>query len=165
MNKNNLHNIKKTGFKVPEDYFDNLENTIFSHVKLKEQATNSGFKTPENYFETLENKIINTVSKNKTSKVISLFSKRNLVYISGIAAAILLLFNLSIFQKESNWSRLNTKTVENYIIDEQMSSYEIASLLSDEELIEENFTNHDFKDENIESYLLDNSDINDLIIE
>lgn len=165
MNKNNLHNIKKTGFKDPEDYFNNLEDTILSHVKLEELAINSGFKTPENYFETLENKIIDKVSEKETSKVISLFSKRNLVYVSGIAAAILLLFNLSIFQKESNWSTLDIETVENYIIDEQMSSYEIASLLSDEQLIEENFINHDFNDENIEAYLLDNLDVNDLIIE
>lgn len=165
MNKNNLHNIKKTGFKVPKDYFDNFEDTILSHVNLKELATNPGFKTPENYFETLENKIIDKISEKENSKVIQLFSKRNLLYVSGIAASILLLFNLSIFQKKSNWSKLDTKTVENYIIDEQVSSYEIASLLSEDELIEENFINHNLKNENIESYLLDNLDVNDLIIE
>lgn len=165
MKKNNSHNIKRTGFKVPEDYFDNLEDTILSHVKLEELATNSGFKAPENYFENLENQIIDKVSDKETSKVISLFSKRNLVYTSGIAAAILLLFNLSIFQKKSKWSTLDIETVENYIIDEQMTSYEIAYLLSDEQLIEENFINHDFNDENIEAYLLDNLDLSDLIIE
>jgi hypothetical protein len=165
MKKNNLHNIKKTGFKVPEDYFNTLEDTILSHIKLEELSVDSGFKTPENYFDTLENTIINKVSEKETSKVIPLFSKRNLVYISSIAAAILLLFNLSIFQKKSSWNTLDIQTVENYIIEGQMSSYEISSLLSDEELIEENFINYNFNDENIESYLLDNLDINDLINE
>jgi len=165
MNKNNLHNIKKTGFKVPEDYFNNLEDIILSQQKMEELSDDSGFKTPENYFETLENRIIAKASKKETSKVISLFSKRNLVYASSIAAAILLLFNLSIFQSKLNWNTLDIQNVENYIIEEEMSSYEIASLLSDEELIEENFINYDFNDENIESFLLDNLDINDLINE
>ena len=165
MNKNNLHNIKKTGFNVPKDYFNNLEDIILSKQKIKELSVDSGFKTPENYFETLENRIIAKASKKETSKVLSLFSKRNLVYASSIAAAILLLFNLSIFQSKFNWNTLDIQNVENYIIEEEMSSYEIASLLSDEELIEENFINYDFNDENIESYLLDNLDINDLINE
>ena len=165
MNKKHIHNIKKTGFKVPEDYFNSLEDAILSEITLKEKVSNSGFKTPKDYFEALEDVIIEKVTKKDTSKVISLFSKKNLVYASSIAAAILLLFNLSIFQTDSGWSNLDTETVENYMINEDISFYEIASLLPDEDLEEADFVTHNFNNENVETYLLNNLEIEDLYID
>lgn len=165
MNKKNLHNIKKPGFNVPKDYFNNLEDVILSEAKLKETLSSSGFKTPKDYFETLEAVVMEKVTKEESSKVISLFSKKNLVYASSIAAAILLLFNLSIFQTDSGWSNLDTETVENYMINEDISFYEIAALLSDEDLKEENFIDYNFDKENIENYLLNNLEVEDLVID
>lgn len=164
MKKNKLHNIKETGFRVPKDYFDTLEDTVLSHNKLKERSSESGFKTPDNYFDNLEDTILSKVSEKEKPKVISIFSKRNLIYASSIAAAILLLFNLSIFEKESGWDNIEAETVENYIINENMGSYEIASLLIGEELNENNFTNIEFSDEALENYFLDHTTIEDLII-
>jgi len=88
MTKNNLHNIKETGFKAPKDYFDNLEDSILSEIKLKESSSDTGFKTPKDYFETLEDRIIEKTSEKKTPKVISLLNRRNLIYISSIAAQL-----------------------------------------------------------------------------
>ena len=85
MNKKYIHNIKKTGFKVPEDYFNSLEDDILTEITLKEKVSNSGFRTPKDYFKTLEDVIIEKVTEQKTSKVISLFSKKNLIYASSIA--------------------------------------------------------------------------------
>ena len=73
------------------------------------------------------------------------------------------MLNLSVFENES-WD-IEAETVENYIINESISTYEIASLLEDEDLIEENFVNHNFSDENIENYVLDNIDIEEFILE
>ncbi|NNC49312.1 MAG: hypothetical protein HKO01_02115 [Flaviramulus sp.] len=165
MNKNNLQNIKKPGFNVPKDYFNNLEDVILSEINLKETLSTSGFKTPKDYFETLEGVVIEKVTEKKASKVISLFSAKNLVYISSVAAAILLLFNLSNFQKNGDWSNLDTETVENYMINEDISFYEIAALLSDEDLKEENFIDYNFDKENIENYLLNNLEVEDLVID
>lgn len=162
MKKNKTHNIKNTGFKVPEGYFDSLEDQIMNQVKLSE-VDDAGFKIPDDYLDSIEDSVFNTISQEKTTKVIPLFSKRNILYISGIAATILLLLNLSIFKNDS-WD-IEAQTVENYMIDEAISSYEIASLLEDEDLIEENFVNHNFSDENIENYVLDNIDIEELILE
>ena len=165
MKQNKIHNIKETGFKVPKDYFNNLEDIILSDIKLKETLGDSGFKAPEDYFNTLERKILDKVSEKDKSKVIPLFSKKNLIYISSIAAAVLLLFNLSIFEKDLTWDDLDINTVENYIINENIGTYEIASLLINEELKEEDFINYSLNDEHLETYLMDNLDIEDLIIE
>lgn len=165
MNKNKLHNIKKPGFKVPKDYFDNLEEVLLSDIKLRETISTSGFKTPKDYFKTLEEHVIEKVSKKETTKVISLISRRNIVYISSVAAAILLLFNLSIFNKDTGWSTLDAKTVENYMIYDDVSSFEIASLLSEDDLKEENFVSNNLNTENVETYLLNNLDVEDLFID
>ena len=165
MNNDNLNKIKNTGFTVPKDYFKDFEDTIMSQAKLKYGVSDSGFNTPEDYFENLEETILNKVAKKETTQVIQLFSKRNLIYLSGIAAAVLLLFNLSVFNKEITFDSLDFETVENYIINEELSSYEIASFLTDDDLLEENFIQDNFSDETIETYILDHLDIEDLISE
>ncbi|MFI1771582.1 hypothetical protein [Thalassobellus citreus] len=166
MKKNNLHNINETGFKVPKDYFENLEDAILSDIKLKELSHESGFITPKDYFDTLEDHIIEKTSTKETPKVISLFNRRNLLYLSGVAAAVLLLFNLSIFNNTTTWASLDTETVEDYMINGGLlDSYEIASLLTTEELSDANFIETNFNENNIETYLIDHLDIEDLYVE
>ena len=166
MKKNRIHNIKETGFKVPKGYFNNLDDALLNNIKLKEVPDEAGFKTPANYFDSLEDTILNKVSEKGNNKVISLFSRRNLIYASSIAAAVLLLFNLSIFKNntETGWDAIDAETVENYIINENIGSYEIASLLIDEDLNETNFTEVEFTDEALENYILDHITVEDLII-
>ena len=53
MKKENLHNIKQSGFKTPNAYFDTIEDQIMSQISLKNSNENSGFKVPDNYFETI----------------------------------------------------------------------------------------------------------------
>lgn len=166
MNKNNIHNINETGFKIPKDYFDNLEDAILSEIKLKELSNDSGFKTPKDYFETLEDRIIEKTPIERTPKVISLFTKRNLVYISGVAAAVLLLFNISLFNNTPTWASLDTEMVEDYMINgDLLDSYEIASLLTTEELNDANFIETNFNENNIETYLINHLDVEDLYVE
>ncbi len=166
--KLNLNNIKKAGFKTPENYFDAVEDNIMNAIKQENNlnlSKETGFKTPENYFDAFEDVVINKIETKNTPKVITLFSKRNLLYASSIAAAVLLLFNLSIFNKEVTWDSLDTLTVENYIIDEGIDSYELAALLTDDDFSETDFLEQNITDETLENYLLDNLDLEELIIE
>lgn len=168
MKNNKLHNIKSHGFKVPKDYFDAFEEKLLNKIKDEDVVlgkTATGFKVPNGYFDTVEDLVLQKLSEDNKTKVIPLFRKRTMVYISGIAASILLLFNLSIFEKTPSFDNLETETVENYIIDQDISSYEIASLFTDTELDDNNFVDHNFDAENIEEYLLDNADIEALVIE
>ncbi|GAA3598363.1 hypothetical protein Q4Q39_19785 [Flavivirga amylovorans] len=166
MKQDKLHNIKNTGFKVPDDYFNSLEEAIFSDIKLEKVANDSGFKLPEGYLNTLEDVIINKVSTKTPTKRIPLFRKRAIIYISGIAAAVLLLFNLSFPENKPTFEALDIEIVENYIMDENFGSYEIATLLFEEDLLEENFIEYkDDENETVETYILDNLDIEDIILE
>ncbi|GAA4281118.1 hypothetical protein [Gaetbulibacter aestuarii] len=165
MKKDKLHNIRKTGFKTPEDYFENFEDDLLSTVKIKAKNPTSGFNVPDTYFETFEERIMQKVSDQKDTKVIPLFRKKHLFYAAGIAASILLLFNLSIFDHQTNWDDIDTETAENYVINENLGSYEIASLLDLEDIDETNFIDLNIKDEHIETYLENNAEIETLLSE
>ena len=165
MKQNKLHNIKKTGFKAPDGYFNTLEDVVLSDIKLKTMSSDSGFKLPEDYFNALEDTITNKVLTKTPTKVIPLFRKRPLIYISGIAAAVLLLFNLSIFKNKPTFDSLDFETVENYIINENIGSYEIAALLPEEDLLDENFIEYNVEEVTIKTYILNNLDVEDIIIE
>ena len=165
MSEKPLNNNNKTGFKVPKDYFQNLEDMLLSNIKTKPLPSDPGFKTPKHYFETFEDRIIEKTLEEKSPKTISIFSKQNLIYLSGIAAAVLLLLTLTLFNNKPQWDNLDSETVENYIIEENLGSYEIAALLLEDSINEEEFIDFDLKEEHIESYLLDFTDIEDLIIE
>lgn len=163
MKKNKIHNINENGFNTPDGYFNSLEDNIMNELKLNEVAkSKSEFKTPDNYFETLEDSILSKVSEEKPIKVINLFSKKNIIYATSIAAAVLLLFNLSIFKAKPSFDNLDSETVENYILSENVESYEIASLLNEDELTEENFLEFNIEAEIVEDYILGNLDAEDL---
>jgi len=157
--------IEDTGFRVPENYLKDFEENLLSEIKLKNSIPNNGFKVPDTYFNNLEEKIITRVIKTKTPKVIPLFTKKTILYASTIAATVVLFFNLSSFEKEITFDSLDIETAENYIINEDMDSYEIASLLNEEDFLEDNFVQHNFNEETIETYILNNIDIDDLIVE
>jgi hypothetical protein len=167
MNYKNLNNIKSHGFKIPEGYFESFDEKILGELNkvTSLETMESGFKTPKNYFNTVEDIIINEVSEQKDVKVISIFNKKNMIYVTSIAAAVLLLFNLSIFDKNPSFDNLDSETVENYFLNENISSYEIASVLSDDELVDVISINYNVEEENLEAYLMEHADIETLMIE
>ncbi len=163
MKKDKLHNIKDLGFKTPENYFDGLEDSIMNQIKLDKKIEDSGFKVPDNYFDSLDDKILKKVAHKP--KVISLLTKRNLFYAASIAAALVLMFSINENNNELTFDDLEITSIENYLYDEDFDTYEIASLLTDEELSTDNFVDSQLSDELIENYLLQNATIEDLIIE
>ena len=164
-----INNIKTTGFKVPKDYFQNLEGNIMDTFKLDKTLkgiNTSGYKTPKDYFDTLEDVVLTNIKDEKNPKVISLFSKQRLVYISGVAAAVLIMF--SVFWNNTTETSLETiddELVENYFIDQGINTYEIASLLTDDNDINLDIELFDesFNDDSLENYLLENVELEDFI--
>lgn len=160
--KTKLDNIKGSGFKVPANYFNELEETIIRNSKLKKAADSSGFNTPDNYFENFEDKILETVTTEP--KVIALFSTRNLVYISSIAAAIVILISVFNRPRDSfNLEAIETASIENYLFEEGLATSEIASLFSEENITNLEINEQAISTSSLETYLLNNADIEDII--
>jgi hypothetical protein len=166
MEEKELYTIKPSGFKVPNDYFSQVEEQILSEVQLKNTVDASGFDVPDSYFESLENKIFLKLEEEQDVKVIPLFSWKNVMYVSAIAACLVLMFNVFYNASETiTFDSLETASIENYLEQEDYTSYELAFLLTDDELNINNFTDTEISEESLEDYLLDQSNIEDLILQ
>ena len=165
MNTNKLHNIKDTGFKVPKDYFGSLEDAILTDLKLKEKAPESGYKVPDNYFDSLEHKITNALVPEKEVKVIKLFTWRKAAYVSAVAASLILMFNI-FFNNTNNVTidNIETASIENYILNEDLETSEMASFFTDDDLSDVQLINDGYSSETLENYIFDNLEIEDIII-
>ena len=166
MNKE-LKNIKTTGFKTPDNYFDAIEDNVMDTIKLKEilNSDSNGQTIPVGYFDTIEESVFNKITSSKKEiKVVRLFTRKNMFYAASIAAVIILML-IVVLPSNPSFSNLELETVENYIFEEEYSSDEIAALLSDEELEKILFIEYSYSDESLKDYILDNATIEDLIIE
>lgn len=166
MEKKKLHHIKSTGFKTPDNYFESFDAKLKERLTEKElikDIDTSGFKIPENYFDTLDDKILSQIEEGKP--VISLKSRRTFYYIAGIAASLVLMFNVLFTSETLTINDIETASIEDYLEEEDFTSYELAALLTEDELNENNFIEYQIPESTIEDYLLDNVTIEELIIE
>jgi len=64
MNKNNKH--IKTGFKTPDNYFNNFDKKVLKQLSIEESESilplETGFSTPDNYFDNFEEKLSHKIS-------------------------------------------------------------------------------------------------------
>ena len=166
MKKNKLNNIKATGFKTPENYFESFEAKLLERIVDKQKlavVSKTGFTVPNEYFKTVEDSILDKINTRDNTPVISLTSRKSFYYIASIAASLMLLF--AIYINTNNKEELSIEMVENYFEDTEISSYELAQLMSETDFLEDNFTiiESTFNEDNLETYLLENSDIESFI--
>lgn len=167
MKNKSLNNIQSTGFKTPPNYFESLDNTIFSKLDADNHLGDisaSGFKVPDTYFESFDDTILNALKIEDDAKVIPLYSWKKVAYISGIAASIVLAFNLLFNQSNTvTFDNLETASIEDYLIGEDLSAYDIAPYLNPLDMNSDNFVENTINDLTLEDYLLQNSDVEHLI--
>ena len=162
MKKNKLHNINSPGFKTPDNYFDTFDSQLIQRINGEsslEGVESSGFKVPKDYFNTIVDSILKAINDDTETPVIRLFKRKHLYYVSGIAASLLLL--ISIFNNQSSAEDISVELVENYFIESNLDTYDLAELLVDVNLLEEDFNiiETSYEEENLEDYLLENADI------
>ena len=156
MKKDNLHK-NNGGFKVPEEYFENLQGRLSKKIPLKAEKKlltkkiDPGFKIPEEYFIDFENKIFEKIEETKPKrKVISLIPWKNILYFSGIAAMIAIIISLYVnTEAEINFNEITVADIYTYFSEEniELSIAEIATLLQSDvnypETTEEELINED----------------------
>lgn len=115
----------------------------------------TGFQIPDHYFEQFETKMMEQLPK-KEVKVISLFHKKQ-VWISSIAAILLVMIAIPIYFNMAKTNTLETATLETYLINEY-STYDIVDKLTNEDIMAlENDLS--LNDDAVEAYLLDTQNI------
>ena len=153
LNKGN----KNSPFKVPKDYFKSFDANFFIEQELKNKVQKTGFKTPDGYLNDFN------LSIPKTSKVTNLrkLHKKYSIYISGIAAALILLF-MFIMPKKDN-EEVSLEILEDYLLSEVDQSDLLSNILTLDELNDLYILN--VSSSEIENYLLQNASIETLLID
>ncbi len=148
---------KKIPFKVPKDYFESFYANFFIEQELKNKVQKTGFKTPDGYLNDFN------VSIPKTSKVTNLrkLNKKYSFYLSGIAAALILLF-MFIMPKKDN-EEVSLEILEDYLLSEVDHSDLLSNILTLDELNDLYILN--VSSSEIENYLLQNASIETLLID
>ncbi len=142
-----------TGFKVPEGYFDTLEDRVMQNITWEEKNSkiNTGFSIPKDYFNTLENNIMSKLEVNKETPVIALWQRKS-VWISSIAALFLISLGTLFFWNNSQEELTISQDYLAYQSD--ITTEDIAVHLTDEDIqaLETELTP---LDSNAESYIND----------
>lgn len=121
MEENRLPYSNKSGFKVPEGYFQDFESRMMERVtKDEKDFGTSPFKVPQNYFEQLGDRVFEKLENPpKKGKVIPLFRRKTWSYIAGVAAVAAVFFSSVIFNDngEIGFEDLDISAVENYLLE------------------------------------------------
>ena len=160
---------KQSGYRVPEGYFANLEDAVLNKLKTLsslDAIKDTGFKVPKDYFSKVEENVFNTLkTEEKDVKVVSLLSRRNLLYMSGVAAAVVLMISIFKPNSELSFDSLDTELVESYISTYNINSSDLATLWNETDFSDVAFDDYEFLDETVEDYIFENSTLEDLIID
>ena len=156
------------GFNVPDGYFDRLEDQLDHYMDQAFMPEIHGMHTPEGYFEGMEDRIMEAWrAEQKTGKIIPLYRRREVQWISAIAAVLLL--TLMVLRPDTGSpdqiDQLSAIQMEDFLMEEmEWDVYELGDLMEDSE-IEVLPDSELFSGEELEQYLLEHLDDNTLLIE
>ena len=121
----------------------------------------SGFKVPENYFEQFEAKMMAQIPVEKETKVVSLFYRKQ-VWISAIAAVFLLAIAIPVYFNMAKENNLDASTIENYLAQQQnVGITELSKHLTDDDIIalEKNLSLNESNPDAVEDYLSESENL------
>lgn len=144
MNKNKLPYHKNKNFRIPEGYFETLENRIMDAVitTTKKESTlpkhqETGFKVPEGYFDSFEDRLFEKIeTATKSTKVRNLFNNEVFYYIAGTAAVFVAILTtlFTVPAPNGGFEDVHVTTLESYLYESlEWSNSELSHYLSEEE--------------------------------
>jgi len=159
---------KEHGFSVPENYFESVEDVLFSKIVEQQLPKNDGFVVSEGYFDTLETTLFSNIEfPKKESKVISL-RKRMIRYIpTAAAASVLLFFGLNYIEitNRTSFNDINFSDIENWLDEDYLDLNTTNTIFVDSDFTENNlFEEVVLSDEDLLEYLstVDNSTLTEI---
>lgn len=114
----------------------------------------SGFKVPENYFEQFEAKIMEQIQPEKETKVVSVFYRKQ-VWMSAVAAVVLLAIAIPIYFNRVNNNLDATSIEMYLSQQQGIGITELSKHLTDEDIVslEKNIALNEMNLEEVEEYL------------
>ena len=121
---------KNNPFKIPENYFQELEYLLIENTK--NTSVKNNLSIPKDYFNTLENEILKEIYPEKKS----LSNVRKIIIsFTSIAASLSILFILNTFEapKKITEDQAFNDYLESYYL-EDLDSYEMLSMIENSEI-------------------------------
>lgn len=155
------------GFRVPEDYFDTLEERVMQNISMDNVPKETGMRVPENYFAQLETVILDNCTKPKVHKKLKLVKLNTWWHIAAAACAIG--FGLLLIPEKPKTIPATNTIVESdftmdYYIEDVLADMPDSSLLN---LMENADIDVSFSDKinkkEVEEYLMENLDLSTLL--
>ena len=145
----------KSGFSIPNGYFDAIDTIIYSKLIEENLPIYNGFKIPENYFDHFEDNIISKIKIHK-KEIIPL--KRKIIDLIPVAAAVIIILFIGINFIVTQESELSSDEIINWFDNNTnaISDDEIIAVLTDEEINEISQLNTIIDDVSIEKYINEN---------
>jgi hypothetical protein len=128
---------------------------------INKNKIKSGFKVPENYFEQLEAKMMEQIQVKNETKIVSIFYRKQL-WISAIAAVFLLAIAIPVYFNMANKNNLDTTTIEMYLSQQQgINITELSKHLTDEDIValEKNLSLNESNPDAVEDYLSESENL------
>lgn len=154
---------KHTPFTTPDGYLDTFSQDLKTRLTEEELGLpkKPGFTVPKDYFDTLPASITN--KQNTTEPKVIALRSRKLYYLAAasIAAAFLVFFGLQWNgPEETSWDSIVNTDIENYFDANglELSSYEIAEVISVDDLEVTDFLETEFQEEYLIEYLSERTD-------
>lgn len=129
-------------------------------IDIEKEKVTTGFKIPEHYFEQFEAKIMEKIPVQKEVKVVSLFYNKQ-VWISSIAALLLLTIAIPVYFNMAKESSLDAITIENYLSQQNVGTTELTQHLTDEDIssLENNLSLNTINSDALEDYLSESENL------
>jgi hypothetical protein len=129
-----------------------------------EPKITSGFKVPDGYFENLENSVLKKITETeKETPVFTLFTRRN--WILAVAAVFVIALSIPIVnQLNTSKNVIDEVQLENYLAEQSTVSEDDIVELLDEQKIQQIKLELNVDSNELEETLLTNSNLEDYII-
>ena len=121
----------------------------------------SGFKVPENYFEQFEAKMMAQIQPESETKIVSIFYRKQ-VWMSAIAAVVLLAIAIPVYFNMAKENSLDAGTIEVYLSQQQgIGITELSKHLTDEDIaeLENNLSINEANSDAVEDYLSESENL------
>jgi hypothetical protein len=129
----------------------------------KEPKIKTGFKTPENYFENFEANVLQRLPENE-AKVISIFAKRRTWIFAAAAVLVTSLMIPIVNIATNSNSELDKATIESYLTEHaNISDADLAEFLEVEDIQKIQIDSH-IEDKAIEDLLSSNSNLEEYMV-
>ncbi|EDP70225.1 hypothetical protein FBALC1_11847 [Flavobacteriales bacterium ALC-1] len=155
MKKNKLHNVKSTGFKTPDNYFESFDDKLFDYLTEKDEITGietSGHTVPKDYFNTVEKDILSKLNIEE-KPVVALKSRTTFYYVVGMAASFVLLFSIFLSDNDITLDTIDTVDIESFLYQEDYTSDELAALFITNEISETDFIDVQIPEDTFDQYI------------